>query len=160
MTDQPSELFSACPDDLVEDDVFDDLVDETMVIVKSTLEALQEVTYDPRSGPRKYYNRPREEFHKHLYSDYFSENPLYPAKSFRRRFRMSRLLFVQIVSALEKWDDYFTTKIDATNRQGLTPLQKCTAAIRQLANGSATDHLDEYLEIGDSTEFGGYENVY
>ena len=64
---------------------------------------------------------------------------------------MSRPLFLRIVDELGKWSDYFITKLDALNRQGLTPLQKCTAAIRQLANGSAADHLDEYLKIGDST---------
>ncbi|XP_004966700.1 uncharacterized protein LOC101774740 [Setaria italica] len=64
---------------------------------------------------------------------------------------MSRPLFLRIVDELGKWSDYFTTKVDALNRQGLTPLQKCTAAIRQLANGSAADHLDEYLKLGEST---------
>jgi hypothetical protein len=31
------------------------------------------------------------------------------------------------------------------------PIQKCTAAIRQLANGSPADQLDEYIKIGEST---------
>ena len=61
---------------------------------------------------------------------------------------MSRPLFLRIVSELSKWSNYFTTQLDALHRQGLTPLQKCTAAIRQLANGSAADHLDEHLKIG------------
>jgi hypothetical protein len=30
-------------------------------------------------------------------------------------------------------------------------LQKCTATIHQLAIGSAADHLDEYLKIGETT---------
>lgn len=29
-------------------------------------------------------------------------------------------------------------------------MQKCTAAIRQLANGSAADHLDDSLKIGET----------
>ena len=60
-------------------------------------------------------------------------------------------LFLRIVDELGKWSDYFTTRVDALGRQGLTPLQKCTAAIRQLANGSAADHLDESLKIGETT---------
>jgi hypothetical protein len=30
------------------------------------------------------------------------------------------------------------------------PIQKCTTAIRQLANGSPADQLDEYIKIGES----------
>ncbi|XP_033145190.1 uncharacterized protein LOC108871618 [Brassica rapa] len=44
-----------------------------------------------------------------------------------------------------------TSAQDATGRFGHTPLQKCTAAIRQLAYGSAADAVDEYLRIGEST---------
>ncbi|XP_073153847.1 uncharacterized protein [Henckelia pumila] len=35
--------------------------------------------------------------------------------------------------------------------KGLTPLQKCTAAIRQLAYGGPADQLDEYLRMGETT---------
>jgi hypothetical protein len=59
---------------------------------------------------------------------------------------MSRPLFLHIVEALGQWFDYFTQRVDAVNRQ-----QKCTAAIRQLATGSAADELDEYLKIGETT---------
>ena len=64
---------------------------------------------------------------------------------------MCRPLFLRIVDALGQRSDYFTTKVDALNRQGLSPLQKCTAAIRQLANGRAADQLDESLKIGETT---------
>ncbi|CAO2141030.1 unnamed protein product [Urochloa humidicola] len=64
---------------------------------------------------------------------------------------MSRPLFLRIVDALGQWSDYFTTRRDVVGRQGLTPLQKCTAAIRQLAQGSAADHLDEVLKIAETT---------
>jgi len=61
-------------------------------------------------------------------------------------------LFLRIVDELGKWSsDYFTTRVDALGQQGLTPLQKCTAAICQLANGSAADHLYESLKIGETT---------
>lgn len=39
----------------------------------------------------------------------------------------------------------------ALNRPGLSPLKKCTAAIRQLGTGSPAYQLDEYLKIGHST---------
>jgi hypothetical protein len=37
------------------------------------------------------------------------------------------------------------------NRPGLTPIQKCTVAIRQLATGSPVDEFDEYIKIGENT---------
>ncbi|XP_025797962.1 uncharacterized protein LOC112877808 [Panicum hallii] len=136
-------------DFLAEEEIIGDVVDDATKILKRSIEALQEVAYDPRSGPRQYIKRPREQYHRLLVDDYFSVNPLYPANIFRRRFRMSRP-FLRIVDELSKWSDYITTKVDALHRQGLTPLQKCTVAIRQLANGSTADHLDEHLKIGES----------
>uniref|UniRef100_A0A0D3DME8 Myb-like domain-containing protein n=1 Tax=Brassica oleracea var. oleracea TaxID=109376 RepID=A0A0D3DME8_BRAOL len=40
---------------------------------------------------------------------------------------------------------------DCTGRTSLTPLQKCTATIRQLAYGAAADSVDEYIRLGEST---------
>ncbi|XP_075506796.1 uncharacterized protein LOC142543185 [Primulina tabacum] len=45
----------------------------------------------------------------------------------------------------------FHQRDDAARRKCLSPLQKCTAAIRQLAYGVPADNLDEYLRIGEST---------
>lgn len=84
-------------------------------------------------------------------NDYFVDDPVYNETMFRRRFRMRRPLFLRIVQALGEWNKYFTLKMDALNRPGLSPIKKCTAAIRQLGNGSPADQLDEYLKIGEST---------
>ncbi|XP_057800132.1 uncharacterized protein LOC131015729 [Salvia miltiorrhiza] len=48
-------------------------------------------------------------------------------------------------------DPYFQQRPDALGRPSFTPLQKCIVAIRQLANGGATDQYDEYLRIAEST---------
>ena len=40
---------------------------------------------------------------------------------------------------------------DAVGKPDHTPIQKCTAAIRQLAYGGATDMFDEYLHVGKTT---------
>jgi hypothetical protein len=47
---------------------------------------------------------------------------------------------------------------DATGRVGLTALQKCTAALRQLAYGMTAYIIDEYLKLGKTTalECAGY----
>jgi hypothetical protein len=87
-----------------------------------------------------------------LFADYFSDNPLYSSTVFCRRFCMPHPLFLCIVEVLGQRSEYFTEMLDSVNRQGLTPLQKCTAAIRhQLVNGSAANHIDEYMKIGEIT---------
>ncbi|XP_042412896.1 uncharacterized protein LOC122001970 [Zingiber officinale] len=41
--------------------------------------------------------------------------------------------------------------VDAAGKKGLSPLQKCTATIRQLTYGAPADHYDEYLRIAETT---------
>ena len=145
----PTELYTL-DEFLAEEDMLDSIAEEIVVELKGTLEALQARSLS-RSGPRIYVNRPREEAHQQLVRDYFCDNPLYRTKKFRRRFRMRRPLFLRIINALGEWSPYFTTRTDALNREGLSPLQKCPAAIRQLAYGTPADSLDEYLKIGETT---------
>ena len=133
-----------------EQEVLEDLQDEMVAELKNDIEALEEGRRHS-SGPRRYVARPREEANQRLMDDYFMENPIYNSTIFRRRFRMRRLLFLRIVHALGEWSPFFTLRVDAANRPGLSPIQKCTAAIRQLANGSPADQLDEYIKIGEST---------
>jgi hypothetical protein len=116
---------------IAEDEIIDDVISEATVVIQSSIEGLQKEASDHQFHLRKHIKRPREESNQKLVNDYFSESPLYHSKIFRRRFRMSRPLFLRIVEALGQWSDYFTPKVDAINRQGLSPLQKCTAAIRQ-----------------------------
>ncbi|XP_058742282.1 uncharacterized protein LOC131614742 [Vicia villosa] len=79
------------------------------------------------------------------------EKYLYIDVQFRRRFRMHRHIFLQIVDALGNHDEYFQMRVDATGKMGLSPLQKCTSSIRMLAHGSPADSVDEYVRIGEST---------
>uniref|UniRef100_A0A0D3CAE9 GRF-type domain-containing protein n=1 Tax=Brassica oleracea var. oleracea TaxID=109376 RepID=A0A0D3CAE9_BRAOL len=95
--------------------------------------------------------RNREEGHNHLWNDYFIENPTYSRSLFRQGFRMNKSLFQRIVHRLSTEIQYFQQSEDATGRSSLTPLQKCTAAIRQLAYGCAADTVDEYVRIGETT---------
>ncbi|XP_018479975.1 uncharacterized protein LOC108851038 [Raphanus sativus] len=93
----------------------------------------------------------REDGHEKLWNDYFSENPTYTSKLFRRRFRMNKSLFMRIVYRLSTEAPYFKPKEDATGRASLSPLQKCTAAIRQLAYGCSADTVDEYVRLAETT---------
>ena len=95
--------------------------------------------------------RDREAAHHNLFNDYFSDNPRYGEDFFRRRFRMSRSLFLRIVDAVKSHNPYFEQRTDALGRLGLSPLQKITAAFRMLAYGVPADATDEYVKIGEST---------
>ena len=99
----------------------------------------------------KVYNRSRDEHGMKLYHDYFCENPTYPEKIFRRRFRMSSSLFKRIAKAVEQHDNYFVQKRNGAGLLGFSCVQKVTAAYRQLAYGVPADYVDEYLRIGEST---------
>ncbi|XP_057526363.1 uncharacterized protein LOC130805598 [Amaranthus tricolor] len=110
-------------------------------------------TLQPRVRTKKKcrIQRDHSKGHSQLFNDYFAENPTYSSRLFRCRFRMRKHVFLRIMEAVSNNDPWFTTNIDATGRKGLSALQKCTAALRMLAYGVATDQVDEYLQISEST---------
>ncbi|XP_047965325.1 uncharacterized protein LOC125209786 [Salvia hispanica] len=100
---------------------------------------------------RRHVSRDHIAAHIRLYEDYFAPQPHFGYVLFRRRFRMHCPLFMHIVGALERRYEFFRIREDAAGKPGHTPLQKCTAAIRQLAYGGPADMFDEYLHIGESS---------
>ncbi|KAJ0934785.1 hypothetical protein HanRHA438_Chr03g0111531 [Helianthus annuus] len=100
---------------------------------------------------RAKYNRDQEAGHDKLVADYFADEPVYPAEIFRRRFRMSRRLFLRIAGDMAQSNPFFTLRNDARGQRGFSNLQKCTSAIRQLAYGYAPDALDEYIRMSERT---------
>jgi hypothetical protein len=84
-------------------------------------------------GRRKSKPRHRLEGYYILYADYFVDDPLDGEVVFRRRFWMSRKLFLDIVYAVWCFDNYFIWKKDCTGMVGFSSLQKCTAILRMLA---------------------------
>ncbi|XP_042758223.1 uncharacterized protein LOC122194438 [Lactuca sativa] len=94
---------------------------------------------------RRYCDRERKRGEARLMKDYFVDNPTYGEENFLGRFRMRKPLFLRIVEVVTANDRYFQQRPDATGRQGLSPLQKCTGAMRVLAYGTSADAHDEYL---------------
>jgi hypothetical protein len=64
---------------------------------------------------------------------------------------MRRILFLSIMRKLSETSSYFCERFDITGRAGLTVLQKCTAALRQLAYGMAVYTIYEYLKLEKTT---------
>ncbi|XP_074283998.1 uncharacterized protein LOC141608555 [Silene latifolia] len=125
----------------MDDDIWDETDDEMGIYL------LQKIKYPTRT----YIPRDRENGAFRLYRDYFAPEPVYPEQIFRRRFRMRRELFLRIVEGLGNHTNYFRHRVDAAKIKGLSPLQKCTAAIRILAYGAPADAVDEYIKIGKTT---------
>ncbi|XP_047979258.1 uncharacterized protein LOC125221177 [Salvia hispanica] len=111
----------------------------------------EEEAAERQKQTRKYIHRDREQAAARLVRDYFSRDPVWGDTYFRRRFRMRRELFLHIANTLAAREEYFKEGFDAIGRPSHTTLQKCTAAIRQLATGQTADLFDEYLHIGETT---------
>ena len=100
---------------------------------------------------REIIHRDRFAGNLRIVADYFADPPVYSAKLFRRRFRMSRELFLRIVASVEAHDDYFRQRPNAVGLLGATALQKVYGAIRMLAYDIPADSLDEVVRISEST---------
>ncbi|OWZ22204.1 LOW QUALITY PROTEIN: Transposon protein [Phytophthora megakarya] len=57
---------------------------------------------------------------------YLSARPTYTEEQFCRRFRMRKVLFLEIVAKLRESDAYFTCRKDCTGKFGVHPDQKST----------------------------------
>ncbi|XP_033136681.1 putative nuclease HARBI1 [Brassica rapa] len=129
----------------------DDDDNEFETLVEECFQIPDNIPEPKERKKRIYIERNREKGHIQLWNDYFSETPTYPPNIFRRRFRMTKPLFLRIVHRLATEVEYFQQCEDAVGRASLSPLQKCTAAIRQLAYGGGSDTVDEYVRIGETT---------
>ncbi|GKC29419.1 hypothetical protein Tco_1036713 [Tanacetum coccineum] len=98
---------------------------------------------------RNSITRDRACAHTRLVATFFSETPMYNETRFWKTFRMARPLFNQIVNAVSNHSAYFQSNPDCIGREGISPLIKCTSAIRQLAYGVNTSFLDEYMQISE-----------
>nr|GEV89040.1 hypothetical protein [Tanacetum cinerariifolium] len=104
---------------------------------------------------RNTIHRDREGAEDRLMGDYFDEYCKYPLYDFRRRYRMSRKIFLKIVKdvstytadPLPKHFEFFKVRPDATGRMSLSVIMKCTIAVHQLAYGNTPDAFDEYLQM-------------
>ncbi|XP_071704411.1 uncharacterized protein [Rutidosis leptorrhynchoides] len=121
----------------------------------------EEVNQPIPRAPRRFIHRDREGTAMRLWNDYFSENPTFPEDYFRRRYRMSRPLFIRICQGIMNYSQepipdyflYFHQKRDTTGLLGFNVFQKCTSTIRQLAYGTAPDAFDEHLHMGQQTSY-------
>ncbi|XP_021986251.1 uncharacterized protein LOC110882570 [Helianthus annuus] len=119
------------------DGVLDNMV---IAITQEAINYLQEEAQSSTLRTRQpALERNRLGAHERLVQDYFCENPLYDDGQFKRRFRMSRRLFVKISNDLAGEFPFFTQRESASHKVGFSGIQKCTATISQLTYGTASD---------------------
>ena len=104
---------------------------EALLIFHDLLSLLGHTWRGSQRGKAPNVERGREAAMAQLVSDYFSgEDSTFSEIQFRRRFRMGRPLFTQIVDELSAHNNFFQQGVDALGKMGATPLQKATAACR------------------------------
>ena len=151
----PTEL-----DQMIEDEFFDssDLDEEVdMIMLMSMQEEMDRqvehiLNFKSSIKGRRVINRDRVCTARLLQMGYFALKPTFPYDPwFRHRFRMRKPLFLRIVEGVEAHDDYFNPSRDCYSQLSFFAKQKCTAALKMLALGTAADVVGEMVRMGEST---------
>ena len=124
---------------------------EDTYIVNRFIQRRKEIEEDSASHSRNYFNRDHAAANQRQIDDYFANEPTYDNAMFRRWYRMQKHVFLRIVGDLSSSDNYFVQRVDAANKEGISPLAKCTTPMRMLAYGVAADVVDEYIQMGGTT---------
>lgn len=104
-----------------------------------------------RAGESAKIERHREKKVIRMFTNYFRADPTYPAHVFDRRFPISRAIFTDKCDTLQSKVDFFKTRKDLIRKVGLHVFQKCTSAMRQLAYGTCSNAIKDYVQIRDIT---------
>ncbi|XP_076921614.1 uncharacterized protein LOC143583099 [Bidens hawaiensis] len=136
--------FYPDPNDISDSDSGDEVICSATRVLVEHSESSQPQTRRPHR------QRDRVGAHERLMQDYLSPDATFDSEQFRRRFRMSRQLLLRIVGDLERDYAFFQQRDDAKGKSGYSPLQKCTAAIRQLAYETASGAMEEYLQMSET----------
>jgi len=135
--------------------------EELMGIMQECIDLCNEAESSrPQVITRQRVHRDRYGSSDRLFAHYFAEDAMYGPHHFRRRFRMSKDMFMRIVNDIQSYSgqpksDHFirmeNARLDGRRKIGFTTIHKCVSAIRQLAYGKCPDSLDEYLQMGEET---------
>ncbi|XP_042952248.1 uncharacterized protein LOC122289333 [Carya illinoinensis] len=93
---------------------------------------------------RKFIRHDHVQGHERLFRDCFAENPVYPSNLFRRRFRMSRPLFLRILNEVESYDPYFVQRRDNVGGLGIGE-STAMESLKKFSETVVTVFSEEYL---------------
>ena len=117
----------------------DDTIVQSIVSVAVVAEPGQRKWSGKSLGCRS--NIPRGSCGCYLY--YLSENPVYPASHFRRRFGIPLSLYRKLEHDLPLIEPNLTQKVDAAGKLGVTVWQKILGSLRRLSDGCSYSSLDD-----------------
>nr|XP_043620600.1 uncharacterized protein LOC122592438 [Erigeron canadensis] len=104
----------------------DDAILSTVALIVTTMiqAAEDEEDEEDQLSPRRrtVLERRREEAYARLVRLYFAERPVFGARDFRRRYRMSKRLFLRITNDLEERYPYFQQRMDARGKLGINEM--------------------------------------
>ena len=134
-----------------EDDIDAEEEESIAILACLAMQIKEDTNANPKRGGSEFGRRKRKlrmrvEGHCMLYGDYFIEDPRFDEKDFRRRFRMSRNLFMGLMQGMREHDSWFKLKKVDVGTVGFSSIQKCTAAMRMIAYGVPADNQDDYSE--------------
>nr|XP_043638401.1 protein ALP1-like [Erigeron canadensis] len=130
----------------------DDAILSTVALTVTTMIQAAKDEEDQLSPRRRtVLERRRKEAYARLVRLYFAERPVFGARDFRWRYRMSKRLFLRITNDLEERYPYFQQRMDARGKLSFMLIHKTTSALRQLAYGCSVDLFDEHLEMSART---------
>ena len=86
---------------------------------------------------RRYIDRDFTDGQQSIYLDYLSVNPIFTEEKFKRRFRISKCIFLKLVEWIQEYDSYFVQSSNSSGKIGISAAQKLTAVLRVLATGCA-----------------------
>ena len=95
---------------------------EDTYIVNRFIQRRKKILEDSAPRSRKYLKRDHAAANQRLIDDYFANEPTYDDAMFRRRYQMQKHVFLRIVGDLSSSDNYFTQRVDAANKEGISPL--------------------------------------
>jgi hypothetical protein len=113
MNSEDETMFAALMEEEAEIAVADD--EEHLMMLSCLMALYARTDANPRCGgsaPGRRKSKPRQMLEGYciLYADYFADNPLHGEVVFWRHFWMSRKLFLDIVYAVRRFDNYFICK--------------------------------------------------
>ncbi|KAI5008129.1 hypothetical protein ZWY2020_009177 [Hordeum vulgare] len=145
-----SSVDSSFVDDSSSDEEFD-LHEEEDIDMLVSMHKWKKPKHDGSVYGRAFIRRERIDAHKRLVRNYFGSPPVLPEKYFRRRFRMSKNLFIHICNSVKQHNPVFEQRRNCVGLLGHSIEQKVTAAFRMMAYGVPAHYIDDNLAMQEST---------
>jgi hypothetical protein len=128
-------------------------IDDISSVIQSKNELIYKLLHPKPGGSKPGRLMIRRNFtaaYETLWQQYFQPNPVYSDTFFKRRFRMSKLIFLRVYEACMT-HPYFLYSPNAAGRWGIHPLVKITAVLRHFAYGIPADGLDDHYHMSETS---------